>query len=293
MTVKQAGIDRREFLGAGAALAGLAALPSLAGGQERTLRARVSRASVVGAAHPQTEVWTYDGAVPGPELRFRQGERLRVELENLLPGDTTVHWHGVRVPNGMDGGPGLTQPPIKANGGRFVYEFALPDAGTYWYHPHLDSSNQVGRGVYAPLIVEEPEPPRVDRDVVWMLGDWRLGPQGRGGAALGEFLGARPPPYPRSPATRPSRTARRANGWCWARRCASMCCSMQPASQAVRTRSWTISIRGKRIGCSICATRRNECGGRPAQRCPSSRRPRWPSRISGAPSGTPSSSAAA
>ncbi|OGA12842.1 MAG: copper oxidase [Betaproteobacteria bacterium RIFCSPHIGHO2_12_FULL_69_13] len=190
MTVKQAGIDRREFLGAGAALAGLAALPSLAGGQERTLRARVSRASLVGAAHPQTEVWTYDGAVPGPELRFRQGERLRVELENLLPGDTTVHWHGVRVPNGMDGVPGLTQPPIKANGGRFVYEFALPDAGTYWYHPHLDSSNQVGRGVYAPLIVEEPEPPRVDRDVVWMLGDWRLDRQARIVADFGNFMDA-------------------------------------------------------------------------------------------------------
>src|SRR3989337_1550532 len=188
MTVKQAGIDRREFLGAGAALAGLAALPSLAGGQERTLRGRVSRPSLVGAAHPQTEVWTYDGAVPGPELRFRQGERLRVELENLLPGDTTVHWHGVRVPNGMDGVPGLTQPPIKANGGRFVYEFALPDAGTYWYHPHLDSSNQVGRGVYAPLIVEEPQPPAVDRDVVWMLGDWRLDRQARIVGGFGNFM---------------------------------------------------------------------------------------------------------
>src|SRR3990170_4334932 len=273
MTVKQAGIDRREFLGAGAALAGLAALPSLAGGQERTLRARVSRASLVGAAHPQTEVWTYDGAVPGPELRFRQGERLRVELENLLPGDTTVHWHGVRVPNGMDGVPGLTQPPIKANGGRFVYEFALPDAGTYWYHPHLDSSNQVGRGVYAPLIVEEPEPPRVDRDVVWMLGDWRLDRQARIVADFGHFMDASHAGRIGHTATanRSSRTARRANGWCWARRCASMCCSMQPASQAVRTRSWTISIRGKRIGCSICATRRNECAVRPAQRCPSSR----------------------
>jgi FtsP/CotA-like multicopper oxidase with cupredoxin domain len=74
----------------------------------------------------------------------------------------------------MDGVPYLTQPPIAPDGGRFLYEFGLPDAGTYWYHPHLGSPEQVGRGLYGALIVEEREPPAVDRDVVWVLSDWRL-----------------------------------------------------------------------------------------------------------------------
>jgi FtsP/CotA-like multicopper oxidase with cupredoxin domain len=84
-----------------------------------------------------------------------------------------VHWHGLRVPNAMDGVPHLTQEPI-APGGRFVYEFDVPDAGTYWYHPHQRSFEQVGRGLYGPLIVEEADPPKVDRDVTWVLDDWRL-----------------------------------------------------------------------------------------------------------------------
>jgi len=79
----------------------------------------------------------------------------------------------------MDGVPFLTQPPIAPNGGRFVYEFELPDAGTYWYHPHLGSPEQVGRGLYGALIVEERRPPPVDRDVVWVLSDWRLDREAR------------------------------------------------------------------------------------------------------------------
>ena len=164
---------------AAVAAGGLALLPpSLAAGV-RSIRAQPAFAALVGEPYPDTPVWTYGGSVPGPELRFKQGERLRVELENGLPEDTTVHWHGIRLPNAMDGVPHLTQPPIKANGGRFLYEFDLPDAGTFWYHPHLGSSTQVGRGVYAPLIVEEEKQPGFDRDVVWMLGDWRLDSKAR------------------------------------------------------------------------------------------------------------------
>jgi FtsP/CotA-like multicopper oxidase with cupredoxin domain len=117
--------------------------------------------------------------VPGPELRFRQGERLRIEVQNDLPVDTTVHWHGLRLPNAMDGVPHVTQPPIAAKGGRFTYEFDLPDAGTFWYHPHLGSPEQVARGLYGALIVEEREPPAVDRDLVWVLSDWRLDREAR------------------------------------------------------------------------------------------------------------------
>lgn len=120
-------------------------------------------------------MWAYNGTVPGSEFRLRQGERLRVSVVNELAEETTVHWHGLRVPNAMDGVPHLTQKPI-APGETFVYEFDVPDAGTYWYHPHQRSFEQVGRGLYGALIVEERQPIQVDRDVVWVLGDWRLLP---------------------------------------------------------------------------------------------------------------------
>jgi FtsP/CotA-like multicopper oxidase with cupredoxin domain len=183
-------VSRREFLQVAGAAAGLTLLPRAGAANARVIRAEPALATLVGGAYPQTAVWTYGGTVPGTELRFKQGERLRVELENLLPQDTTVHWHGLRLPNAMDGAPGLTQAPIRANGGRFLYEFGLRDAGTYWYHPHLGSSGQVGRGLYAPLIVEEPEPPEVDREGVWMLGDWRLDRQARIVEDFGNFMDA-------------------------------------------------------------------------------------------------------
>ena len=169
-------MQRREFI---ASIAALSVFPNFASAKTRVLRAAPARQSLVGAAYPQTEVWGYDGVVPGPELRFRQGERLRVELHNALPVDTTVHWHGLRLPHAMDGVPHVTQAPIKADGGRFLYEFDLPDAGTFWYHPHLGSPEQVGRGLYGALIVEEREPPAVDRDAVWVLSDWRLDREAR------------------------------------------------------------------------------------------------------------------
>jgi FtsP/CotA-like multicopper oxidase with cupredoxin domain len=169
-------MDRRGFLQGSAALA---LAPQFAWSAPRVLRLAPSRQHLVGAAHPATEVWAYNGSVPGPELRFKQGERLRLEVENALPVDTTIHWHGIRLPNAMDGVPRLTQPPIAAGGGRFRYEFDLPDAGTYWYHPHLGEGEQLGRGLYGALIVEEPDPPAVERDLVWILSDWRLDREAR------------------------------------------------------------------------------------------------------------------
>ena len=167
-------MNRREFLSLGA----LALTPRAFAAPTRTLRLAAARQHLVGARNPDTAVWTYNGGVPGPELRFKQGERLRIEVENALDVDTTVHWHGIRLPNAMDGVPGVTQKPI-GTGGRFVYEFDLPDAGTYWYHPHLGSPEQVGRGLYGALVVEERNPPAVDRDLVWVLSDWRLDREAR------------------------------------------------------------------------------------------------------------------
>jgi FtsP/CotA-like multicopper oxidase with cupredoxin domain len=172
--------SRRRALRAFAAaplLAGVAP-PLRAQGHPRPgrhlLRAAPTRLALLGPANPQTDVWAYNGGVPGPVLRVRQGEQLRVDVVNDLPEETTVHWHGLRLPNAMDGVPHLTQPPIAAGGGRFTYEFACPDAGTFWYHPHLRGNVQVEMGLAGALIVEEPERLAVDRDVLWVLDDWRM-----------------------------------------------------------------------------------------------------------------------
>lgn len=187
--VDSAAVSRRSFLAASCGAAVAAVMPSWsarAGAASFELSAAPGQAGVVGPPYSQTDVWCYSGQVPGPEIRVRQGERLRVVVKNRLAEGTTVHWHGVRVPNAMDGVPHLTQAPI-APGEQFVYQFDLPDAGTYWYHPHQRSFEQVGRGLYGPLIVEERQPILVDRDVTWVLGDWRL----RSNAQISDDFGNR------------------------------------------------------------------------------------------------------
>jgi multicopper oxidase len=117
--------------------------------------------------------WTFNGELPGPELRLRVGEVLRARLENRLPTGTTVHWHGIALPNEMDGVPGLTQSVVEPGQG-FDYEFNVPDPGTYFYHPHVGL--QIDRGLYGPLVVEDPgEVVRYDREAVLMLDDWTHG----------------------------------------------------------------------------------------------------------------------
>lgn len=127
-------------------------------------------------SYPDTEIWTVGGMMPGTELRARQGGRIARTLGNTLPQPTTLHWHGVRIANAMDGVPGLTQEAV-ASGTDFRYDFVVPDAGTYWYHAHNRSVEQVARGLYGVLVVEEAEPPDVDGDEVLILDDWRLDPE--------------------------------------------------------------------------------------------------------------------
>lgn len=129
------------------------------------------------------DVWAYNGQVPGPTLRVRLGETVRVHFTNNLPQPSTIHWHGVRVPNAMDGVPGVTQPPVQP-GETFVYEFTPKDAGTFWFHPHLRSSEQVERGLFGALVVEDKVPPPYSRDELWVLDDWLLTRQG---ALFAEF----------------------------------------------------------------------------------------------------------
>ena len=178
-------VNRRGFIKIAASLAAASGLPAVGySGRRRVveyqLEARAGSAPIVGEGYPETGVFHYNRRVPGPEIRIRRGDRLRVTVNNSLDQETTVHWHGIRLPNAMDGVPHLTQPPIPP-GGTFVYEFEPPDAGTYWYHPHVNSSEQVGRGLYGALIVEEAEAEdpdaaarSFDRETVWILDDWRL-----------------------------------------------------------------------------------------------------------------------
>jgi FtsP/CotA-like multicopper oxidase with cupredoxin domain len=131
--------------------------------------------------------WSYDGRIPGKEIRVRAGEVLRARLVNRLPKDTTIHWHGLALRNDADGVPGVTQQPIQA-GAEFVYEFTAPDPGTYWFHPH--SGTQLDRGLYAPLIVEDPrEPLGYDEEWTVVLDDWLDGVTGTPDEVLAELSG--------------------------------------------------------------------------------------------------------
>lgn len=113
--------------------------------------------------------YTYNGTVPGPMIRVTEGDRVRIIVKNELPDPTTIHWHGVEVPNAMDGVPGVTQNPIQP-GGTFTYEFVAKPAGTYWYHSHFEGDVQVSAGLYAPFIIDPKEPdanpPAVDKTLM-------------------------------------------------------------------------------------------------------------------------------
>lgn len=144
----------------------------------RAFQLRAASASVPQLDGQLLDLWAYNGQVPGPVLRVRLGEEVVVELTNDLPQPTTIHWHGVRVPNAMDGVPGVTQDPVPP-GGRFTYRFVPKDAGTFWFHPHVRGAEQVERGLYGVLVVDDAETLPYSREEVWVLDDWRLGPDGQ------------------------------------------------------------------------------------------------------------------
>ncbi|WP_369900061.1 multicopper oxidase family protein [Bacillus manliponensis] len=115
-------------------------------------------------------VWTFNGSAPGPEIRVKQGEKVKITLKNELPVPASIHWHGYPVPNNMDGVPGVTQDAVEP-GKSFTYEFEANVPGTYWYHSHQDSSNQLDRGLYGALIVEGKDD-TYDKDYTLMLDEW-------------------------------------------------------------------------------------------------------------------------
>jgi multicopper oxidase len=173
------GCDRRPGRGrvgpSSAAVQATEARRRRAGAPVRQVALTAAPVTLELAGRPVT-TWAYNGSVPGPLVRVRAGEVLRARLDNRLPEATTIHWHGVALRNDMDGVPEVTQPPVQP-GGHFTYEFTVPAPGTYFFHPHVGL--QLDRGLYAALVVEDPEEPgRYDREVVVVLDDWTdgLGP---------------------------------------------------------------------------------------------------------------------
>jgi FtsP/CotA-like multicopper oxidase with cupredoxin domain len=121
------------------------------------------------------DAYTYNGMIPGPELHVQEGDMVEVTLINQLPVATTIHWHGMKVPNAEDGVAGLTQDAIKP-GTSYTYRFIANDVGTYWYHSHQETSTQLPRGLYGAIIVEPKDPPvHYDRDYAVVLHEWRTG----------------------------------------------------------------------------------------------------------------------
>ncbi|WP_395790561.1 multicopper oxidase family protein [Aquimonas sp.] len=125
----------------------------------------------------KAKVWGYNGTTPGPTLEAVEGERVRIYVTNRLGEPTSIHWHGLLLPSGMDGVSGLTQPSIKP-GETFVYEFELKQHGTHMYHPHADEMVQMAMGMMGFFIIHPrtPEPERIDRDYCILLHNWALHP---------------------------------------------------------------------------------------------------------------------
>ena len=156
-------------VGAGRAL-GPVPSASPSAGQKLVSASLTPKPTTLDLAGTTVNTWAYGDSVPGQLIRATAGDFLRVTVDNRLPADTTVHWHGIRLRNAADGVPGVTQDPIKP-GAKYVYEFTAPDPGTYFFHPHVGV--QLDRGLYAPLIIDDPaEPGRYDDEWVIVLDDW-------------------------------------------------------------------------------------------------------------------------
>lgn len=192
-------VSRRGFM---AGLAGAAMLPRVLGGSRAwaaapsaplVLNAAETTLTLPGCQRPTT-LWTYGDAWPA-EIRLKRGEMAHLLLRNQLKDHTAIHWHGLRVPHAMDGVPYVTQDPVK-HGEEFMYSFAPPDPGTFFFHPHCNTVEALGRGLAGALIVEDPrEDGLFDLDRTLVVKDWRVAGDGsylsfmtdRGAARAGTF----------------------------------------------------------------------------------------------------------
>ena len=182
-------ISRRGLLLGGLAVAGTGALAACSNGPgtaqtnfaaparlrplagQRVVQHQLTaKATSLDLGGTTVDTWAFGDTAPGPLIRATAGDLLRIRVDNQLPTDTSVHWHGIALRNVADGVPGLTQDPI-APGSSYLYEFTAPDPGTYFYHPHVGV--QLDRGLYAPLVIDDPqEPGEYDLEWVVVLDDW-------------------------------------------------------------------------------------------------------------------------
>ncbi|MDP3409042.1 multicopper oxidase family protein [Bosea sp. (in: a-proteobacteria)] len=185
------------------------AMPAAPAAQARTLTAGPARARLRPAPALDTEIWAFDGATPGPALRIKLGETLRLTVTNKTTAPLSLHWHGLRGEAAMDGVGGFSQAPI-APGASFEYRLTPPDSGTILYRPLVvgAAAEPAARGLSGMLIVEEAEPPPVDLDLPVLVTDWLLGddnalqpfapasPEGAAAGRLGSWVtvnGGSPP----------------------------------------------------------------------------------------------------
>ncbi|MGP0059169.1 MAG: multicopper oxidase family protein [Beijerinckiaceae bacterium] len=169
-------VTRRHLLGS--ILASLVVLPLRARAADdgpRKLEARKASLRLSPEPAAETEVWGFDGEVPGPLLRYKKGAAINLRLVNSLDQPLTLSFQGLRHENAFDGVAGLTQKPVLP-GQSFDYRFTPPDSGFYWYRSHVLPCipEQLGRGLYGPLIIDEANPPIVDHDMLLVLEDWKL-----------------------------------------------------------------------------------------------------------------------
>jgi manganese oxidase len=127
------------------------------------------------APNKTIDVWGFNGSAPGPTIQITQGDRVRIIVDNHLPEPTSMHWHGFEIPHAMDGGPGISQDPIKP-GGRFVYEFTLNQEGTYFYHSHMAMQEMMGSLGAFIMHPKQACAPRVDKDFVILLQEYAVLP---------------------------------------------------------------------------------------------------------------------
>ncbi|MEC8805832.1 MAG: multicopper oxidase family protein [Pseudomonadota bacterium] len=167
---------RRQFLAATSAALSVTALPmaARAGVRRYAVTAAPASQKLGGADRPATGLWLYDGVSPGPMIEAERGDDLEVVFTNRLDVPTTMHWHGIRNLNEMDGVPDLTQAAVEP-GESFTYRFPLRDSGTFWYHAHNKGWEQLARGLYGPLVVREPGTAAGGTDITLVADDWRLG----------------------------------------------------------------------------------------------------------------------